>query len=245
MSENILEVRNLEKTFATEDVLKGVSFDVKEKEIVSIIGSSGCGKTTTLSCLNLLEYPDKGEILFHGENILHIKNLGKYRAAVGMVFQNFNLFNNLSVIENCNLGQIKVLKKSKQEAEETSMKYLRKVGMEKMAQQSVTRLSGGQKQRVAIARTLCMNPEIILFDEPTSALDPEMTGEVLSVIRKVAEEGITMIIVTHEMKFAQEISDRILVMDKGYIIEDATPDELFNNPKHERTRQFLKNFIDK
>ncbi|MBE6103590.1 MAG: amino acid ABC transporter ATP-binding protein [Erysipelotrichaceae bacterium] len=241
----IISVRNLKKSFTTEEVLKGISFDVHKNEKIAIIGTSGCGKSTTLRCINLLEFPTDGEILFHGENILKLKNLNQYRAKVGMVFQNFNLFNNLTVLDNCVLGQMKVLKKSREEAVEEAKKQLGKVGMLSYAGQAVTTLSGGQKQRVAIARTLCMNPEVILFDEPTSALDPEMTGEVLKVIKDLALEGMTMIIVTHEMKFAEGVADKVLFMDKGVVVEEGAPEVILENPKEERTRQFLKRFIEK
>ena len=241
----IISVRNLKKSFTTEEVLKGISFDVHKNEKIAIIGTSGCGKSTTLRCINLLEFPTDGEILFHGENILKLRNPNQYRAKVGMVFQNFNLFNNLTVLDNCVLGQMKVLKKSREEAVEEAKKQLGKVGMLNYAGQAVTTLSGGQKQRVAIARTLCMNPEVILFDEPTSALDPEMTGEVLKVIKDLALEGMTMIIVTHEMKFAEGVADKVLFMDKGVVVEEGAPEVILENPKEERTRQFLKRFIEK
>ncbi len=241
----ILEVRNLKKDFTTEKVLKGISFAIHKNEKIAIIGTSGCGKSTTLRCINLLEFPTDGEILFHGQNILQMQNINKYRASVGMVFQNFNLFNNLTVLENCVLGQMKVLKRSRSEAEEEARKELNKVGMLNYISQPVTKLSGGQKQRVAIARTLCMNPEVILFDEPTSALDPEMTGEVLEVIKQLAKDGMTMIIVTHEMKFAEGVADKVLFMDQGVIVEEGKPEDILENPKEERTRQFLRRFIEK
>ena len=238
---NILEIRDLKKNYGEEEVVRGVSFHLREHEVLSVIGSSGCGKSTTLRCINLLEMPDGGEILFHGENILK-GDLSLYRSRVAMVFQNFNLFDNLNVLKNCMLGQQRVLKRSAKEAEETAIRNLRKVGMEKFAYQSVRKLSGGQKQRVAIARALCMDPEVILFDEPTSALDPEMVQEVLRVIRNLAREGVTMIVVTHEMNFAREISDRIIFMDQGVICEEGSPQDLFENPQEERTRQFLGNY---
>ena len=239
--DTILEIRDLEKGFSGTDVLKKVSFSVKPRDIISIIGSSGCGKSTTLRCINLLEHPDGGTILFHGRNILDKGiNVNEYRSRVGMVFQNFNLFNNMNVLENCVIGQMKVLKKGRREAEQTAREYLHKVGMDNHLNHKVSQLSGGQKQRVSIARTLCMHPEIILFDEPTSALDPEMTVEVLEVIRNLADEGVTMIIVTHEMSFAKEISSEVIFMDEGVIVEQGTPEEIFNAPKQERTRRFLR-----
>ena len=241
----ILEVRDLKKDFISEKVLKGVSFTIHKNEKIAIIGTSGCGKSTTLRCINLLEYPTSGEILFHGKNILEMDNINQYRASVGMVFQNFNLFNNLTVLENCVLGQMKVLKRPREQAVEEAKKQLSKVGMLNYMSQPVTKLSGGQKQRVAIARTLCMNPEVILFDEPTSALDPEMTGEVLEVIKQLAKDGMTMIIVTHEMKFAEGVADKVLFMDQGVIVEQGKPEEILENPKEERTRQFLRRFIEK
>ncbi|MBQ9037704.1 MAG: amino acid ABC transporter ATP-binding protein [Erysipelotrichaceae bacterium] len=241
----MLEVRDLKKDFISEKVLKGVSFAIHKNEKIAIIGTSGCGKSTTLRCINLLEYPTSGEILFHGKNILEMDNINQYRASVGMVFQNFNLFNNLTVLENCVLGQMKVLKRSREQAVEEAEKQLSKVGMLNYISQPVTKLSGGQKQRVAIARTLCMNPEVILFDEPTSALDPEMTGEVLEVIKQLAKDGMTMIIVTHEMKFAEGVADKVLFMDQGVIVEQGKPEEILENPKEERTRQFLRRFIEK
>ena len=240
--ETVLEVRNLKKSFGNDGVLKGVSFSVEKNQVISIIGSSGCGKSTTLRCINLLEMPSDGEILFKGENIL-LKNPSKYRTHIGMVFQNFNLFENLNVIDNCILGPMKVLKLSRDEAVSKARNYLETVGMSRFENHSVRKLSGGQKQRVAIARTLCMDPEIILFDEPTSALDPEMVGEVLDVLRTLAAEGITMIIVTHEMAFAREVSDEVIFMDQGLIVEQGPPEEIFTNPKEERTRQFLKRYL--
>lgn len=241
---NILEVRNLSKSFDTQDVLKGISFELSQNEVITIIGSSGCGKSTTLRCINLLERPYDGQILFHGTDITDKSvNRNEYRSKVGMVFQNFNLFDNLTVLENCTIAQRTVLRKNCQDAEETARLYLKKVGMENYINHPVTKLSGGQKQRVAIARTLCMNPEIVLFDEPTSALDPEMVGEVLEVIRSLAKEGVTMIIVTHEMAFAKEVSDRVIFMDEGLIVETGSPEEIFNNPKEERTKQFLRRFV--
>ena len=241
----LIEIRNLEKDFDGQKILKGISFDLEPNEVISIIGSSGCGKSTTLRCINLLEYPDGGDILFHGESILRKGfNLSKYNGRVGMVFQNFNLFENMTVIQNCTIAQRRVAGLSRVEAEKTAEEYLSLVGMLEYRNQPVSKLSGGQKQRVAIARTLCMHPEVVLFDEPTSALDPEMVMEVLEVIRELAKNGTTMIIVTHEMAFAREVSDRIIFMDQGKIIETGTPEEIFNDPKQERTRQFLRRYIN-
>lgn len=244
MNNNIIfEIKNLKKQFGTNIVLKDINFDVYEGEIISIIGSSGSGKSTLLRCLNLLEYPNSGEILYNGNNILaRNTNVKKLRSEVGMVFQNFNLFNNKNVLDNCTLSMQKILKLSKDESERIALENLEKVGMLDFAMQDVKTLSGGQKQRVAIARSLCMQPNVILFDEPTSALDPEMVGEVLEVIKELTKLGMTMIIVTHEMAFAKEISDRIVFMDSGVIAETNTPDVIFSNPKEERTKAFLKRF---
>ncbi|MBQ4252729.1 MAG: amino acid ABC transporter ATP-binding protein [Erysipelotrichaceae bacterium] len=240
----LIEVRNLEKSFDGQPILKGISFDLQPNEVISIIGSSGCGKSTTLRCINLLEYPDGGDILFHGESILTKGfNLSSYNGRVGMVFQNFNLFENMTVLQNCTIAQRRVARLSKAEAEQTADEYLKLVGMLEYRNQPVSKLSGGQKQRVAIARTLCMHPEVVLFDEPTSALDPEMVMEVLEVIRELAKSGTTMIIVTHEMAFAREVSDRIIFMDQGRIVETGSPEEIFSNPQQERTRQFLRRYL--
>lgn len=239
--ETIIDIQHLSKSFGTHEVLKDVNFSVKKGEVVCVIGSSGSGKSTLLRCINLLETPSGGEIFYKGSNILADKhNLNTFRTHLGMVFQQFNLFNNCDVLSNCILGQTKVLKRSKDEAKEVAMKYLKVVGMERYLNARPSQLSGGQKQRVAIARALSMQPDALLFDEPTSALDPEMVGEVLKVMKELAKSGLTMIIVTHEMEFAREVSDRIVFMDKGVIVEDDTPDEVFNNPKHERTKAFLK-----
>lgn len=239
----IITVKNLGKQFGENIVLKDVNFHVNKGEIITIIGSSGSGKSTLLRCLNLLEYPDKGEIYYQDNNILDKKtNINKLRTEIGMVFQSFNLFNNKNVIENCMLSQIKVLKKDKEEALDKSLEELSKVGMQDYSYQDVKTLSGGQKQRVAIARSLCMDPTVMLFDEPTSALDPETVGEVLTVIKNLANSGMTMVIVTHEMDFAKEISDRIVFMSEGIILEEGTPKEIFENPKNERTKAFLKRF---
>lgn len=237
---NVIDIQHLSKSFGSHEVLKDINFSVEKGEVVTVIGSSGSGKSTLLRCINLLEIPSGGEIIYHGENILQKKNLNDYRKHMGMVFQQFNLFNNWDVLNNCTVGQKKILKRSKAEAEEIALKYLKVVGMDRYVKARPHQLSGGQKQRVAIARALSMSPDALLFDEPTSALDPEMVGEVLRVMKELAQSGLTMIIVTHEMEFAREISDRIVFMDKGLIVEDGSPDELFNNPKHERTKAFLQ-----
>lgn len=237
--ENIFEIENLEKSFGANEVLKDINFKVKKGEVVSIIGSSGSGKSTLLRCINLLEEPDGGKIKYHGENILDEVSINNYRTKVGMVFQSFNLFNNMSVLENCVIGQVKVLKKSREEAVKVAEEFLKKVGMYPFKDAKPTSLSGGQKQRVAIARSLSMNPEVLLFDEPTSALDPEMVNEVLNVMRDLAEEGLTMLVVTHEMGFARDVSNRVLFMDKGVIAEDEDSKEFFRNPKTKRAKEFL------
>lgn len=237
---NVIDIQHLSKSFGSHEVLKDINFSVEKGEVVTVIGSSGSGKSTLLRCINLLEIPSGGEIIYHGENILQKKNLNDYRKHMGMVFQQFNLFNNWDVLNNCTVGQKKILKRSKAEAEEIALNYLKVVGMDRYVKARPHQLSGGQKQRVAIARALSMSPEALLFDEPTSALDPEMVGEVLRVMKELAQSGLTMIIVTHEMEFAREISDRIVFMDKGLIVEEGSPDELFNNPKHERTKAFLQ-----
>ena len=237
--ENIFEIENLEKSFGANEVLKDINFKVEKGEVVSIIGSSGSGKSTLLRCINLLEEPDGGKIKYHGENILDDVSINNYRTKVGMVFQSFNLFNNMSVLENCVIGQVKVLKKSRDEAVKVAEEFLKKVGMYPFRDARPTSLSGGQKQRVAIARSLSMNPEVLLFDEPTSALDPEMVNEVLNVMRDLAEEGLTMLVVTHEMGFARDVSNRVLFMDKGVIAEDEDSKEFFRNPKTKRAKEFL------
>ncbi|MCB7071143.1 amino acid ABC transporter ATP-binding protein [Caldibacillus sp. 210928-DFI.2.22] len=237
----MITVRHLSKSFGTHEVLKDINFSVKKGEVVSIIGSSGSGKSTLLRCINLLEKPTGGEIIYKGENILDDKhNVNQYRTKLGMVFQQFNLFNNHDVLNNCMVGQVKVLKRSKEEAQKLAMKYLKVVGMDQYIHAKPKHLSGGQKQRVAIARALCMEPDVMLFDEPTSALDPEMVGEVLKVMKELAESGLTMLVVTHEMEFAREVSDRVVFMDKGVIAEEGTPEQIFNHPTQERTREFLK-----
>lgn len=237
--ENIFEIENLEKSFGANEVLKDINFKVEKGEVVSIIGSSGSGKSTLLRCINLLEEPDGGKIKYHGENILDDVSINNYRTKVGMVFQSFNLFNNMSVLENCVIGQVKVLKKSRDEAVKVAEEFLKKVGMYPFKDAKPTSLSGGQKQRVAIARSLSMNPEVLLFDEPTSALDPEMVNEVLNVMRDLAEEGLTMLVVTHEMGFARDVSNRVLFMDKGVIAEDEDSKEFFRSPKTKRAKEFL------
>ncbi len=242
--EPIITISHLEKRFGDHLVLRDIDFSAKKGDVISIIGSSGSGKSTILRCVNLLEVPTSGEILFHGDNIqAQGFNLTSYRAKVGMVFQNFNLFNNLTVLENCVVGQMKVLKKKRKESEEMAQAYLDKVGMSMFINAKPKQISGGQRQRVAIARALCMEPEVLLFDEPTSALDPEMVGEVLSVMRDLADSGLTMLVVTHEMGFAREVSSRVIFMDQGVIAENSTPEEIFNNPKNERTKAFLSRML--
>lgn len=244
MPKSLLEIRDIKKRFGEQIVLNGISLDIHETEVVTIIGSSGSGKTTLLRCLNLLSEPDEGHIYYLGSDLMDPKtDLEHLRMHMGMVFQSFNLFNNKTVLDNCMLAPIKLLKLDKHEAKEQAINYLTKVGMQDYINQNVNKLSGGQKQRVAIARALCMNPTIMLFDEPTSALDPEMVGEVLTVIKQLASEGMTMVIVTHEMAFAEEVSDRIVFMDQGVIVEMGTPKELMNQPKEERTRAFLKRYL--
>lgn len=239
----ILSIRNLKKDFGKSEVLKDINFDVQKGECVCVIGSSGSGKSTMLRCVNLLEQPTSGDIIFNDQNIRDI-NVNTLRSRIGMVFQSFNLFNNMNVIQNCTVGQIKVLKRNKKDAEEIALKELERVGMKDFAYKDVRSLSGGQKQRVAIARALSMNPEIMLFDEPTSALDPEMVGEVLNVIKQVKDTGMTMVIVTHEMQFARDVSTRVVFMNDGVILEDSPTEEFFTNPKNERTKEFLKRYIN-
>ena len=238
--EELLKVEHLVKSFGTNNVLKDIDFSVNKGDVISIIGSSGSGKSTLLRCINMLEDATDGNIFFHGKNVLKGEvNEDKYRTKVGMVFQSFNLFNNLDVLENCIVGQTCVLKRNKEEAKKIAMEYLSKVGMSQYINAKPRQLSGGQKQRVAIARALAMSPEILLFDEPTSALDPEMVGEVLNVMKDLAKEGMTMVIVTHEMGFAKEVSDRVIFMDGGYIVEEGTPEEVFANTKSDRCINFL------
>ena len=243
MSERIIKIKNLKKNFGKHEVLKGINFSVKKGDITTIIGASGSGKSTLLRCINLLENPTDGEIMYNGENILNSKNVPAYRAKVGMVFQNFNLFENMNVLQNCMVGLRRVLKMNKQEARERSLYYLEKVGMTPYINAKPRQLSGGQKQRVAIARALAMQPDVLLFDEPTSALDPQMVGEVLAVIKKLAEEGLTMIIVTHEMAFAKEISNHVVFMHNGIIAEEGNSERIFVNPKKVETKEFLQRFI--
>jgi putative lysine transport system ATP-binding protein len=239
--ETVIDIQHLNKSFGTHEVLKDINFSVNKGEVVTIIGSSGSGKSTLLRCINLLEKPSGGQIIYNGENILDDHHdIPTYRRHLGMVFQQFNLFNNHNVLNNCTVGQIKVLGRSKSEAEKVALKYLKVVGMDKYINAKPKQLSGGQKQRVAIARALSMEPDVMLFDEPTSALDPEMVGEVLKVMKELAESGLTMLIVTHEMEFAREVSDRVVFMDKGVIAEEGSPEQIFNNPQQTRTREFLK-----
>ncbi len=239
----LLTVSHLEKSFGSHDVLKDISFQVSKGDVVSIIGASGSGKSTMLRCINLLETPTGGEIRYHDEDITNPKiNVPAYRAKVGMVFQSFNLFNNMTVLENCMVGQIKVAGKKKEEAEEKALFYLKKVGMDSYIKAKPRQLSGGQKQRVAIARALAMEPEILLFDEPTSALDPQMVGEVLEIMKQLAEEGLTMIVVTHEMAFARDISSHVIFMADGVIEEEGTAQEVFHNPQSAKTKEFLSRF---
>ena len=242
--EEILRLEHLEKTFGTHQVLRDISFSVNKGDVISIIGSSGSGKSTMLRCVNLLEEPTGGKIIFEGKDISGKElNLSQYRARVGMVFQQFNLFNNMNALENCVCPQLTVLHRKREEAEKIARNYLERVGMSAYCNARPAQLSGGQKQRVAIARTLSMNPDIILFDEPTSALDPEMVGEVLDVMQRLAKEGFTMLVVTHEMAFARDVSSRVIFMDGGVILEDAAPEEIFNNPRQPRTREFLSRYL--
>lgn len=247
MSENnkaFISIRNLEKSFGETSVLKGVSLDVCEGECITIIGSSGSGKSTLLRCINLLEIPTSGEIIYNGQNILEKGvNQNKIRSELSMVFQNFNLFNNMTVLQNCIIGQTKVLKRNKDEAREIAINNLKKVGLEDRINFKIDKISGGQKQRVAIARCLSMNPAVILFDEPTSALDPEMVGEVLAIMRQLAQEKVTMIVVTHEMQFAKNVSDKVFFMDDGVIAASGTPEYIFNECDNPRLREFLANTV--
>ena len=243
MDEIILKVNHLSKSFGTHEVLRDIDFTVNKGDVTSIIGASGSGKSTLLRCINLLEVPTSGEILYHGENVCQRGfNAPAYRSRVGMVFQSFNLFNNMTVLENCIAGQVKVLKKSREEAKQHAMYYLEKVGMAPYINAKPRQISGGQKQRVAIARALAMDPEVLLFDEPTSALDPEMVGEVLNVMQNLAQEGITMLVVTHEMAFARDVSNHVVYMNNGVICEEGSPEEVFGNPQKQETRDFLARF---
>ena len=239
----LIEIKNVKKSFEGNKVLSDISFEVNKGDVVCLIGASGSGKSTMLRCINLLEDIDDGQIIVLGQDINKITDINGYRQKVGMVFQQFNLFNNMNVLENCKLAQIKVLKKDTKEAEKTALEQLDKVGMKDFAYAYPATLSGGQKQRVAIARALCMNPEILLFDEPTSALDPEMVGEVLNVIKQLAEDDMTMVVVTHEMGFAKDVADKVVFMDNGLILEEGSPDKIFNNPENERTKQFLARIL--
>lgn len=244
MDDNIITIKNLHKSFGENNILNGVNFSINKGDVSCIIGPSGSGKSTFLRCINLLEYPTQGDILYKGRSVLSDKyNIDQYRSRVGMVFQQFNLFNNLNVLENCVVGQTRVLRKNRSDAKRNALKFLDKVQMAKFADAKPKQLSGGQKQRVAIARALSMDPEVLLFDEPTSALDPETVGEVLKVMNNLAELRMTMIIVTHEMAFAKEVSNRIVFMDEGVICEEGTPDQILVNPQNERTKNFLFRFI--
>ena len=243
MDEMILKINHLSKSFGTHEVLRDIDFTVNKGDVTSIIGASGSGKSTLLRCINLLEVPSSGEILYHGENVCQRGfKAPAYRSHVGMVFQSFNLFNNMTVLENCIAGQVKVLKKSREEAKQHAMYYLEKVGMAPYINAKPRQISGGQKQRVAIARALAMDPEVLLFDEPTSALDPEMVGEVLTVMQNLAQEGMTMLVVTHEMAFARDVSNHVVYMNNGVICEEGSPEEVFGNPQKQETRDFLARF---
>ena len=243
MANEILQVKHLSKSFGSNVVLRDIDFSVSKGDVISIIGASGSGKSTLLRCINLLEAPTHGEIWYDGKNVADRKvKPHEYRSHVGMVFQSFNLFNNMTVLKNCMVGQMKVLGRGKEEAREAALYYLQKVGMAPYINAKPRQLSGGQKQRVAIARALAMNPEVLLFDEPTSALDPEMVGEVLTVMQQLAQEGMTMLVVTHEMAFARDISTRVVYMNQGVICEQGSPAELFGNPQRPETREFLARF---
>lgn len=245
MSEKVIELVHLQKQFGENTVLRDINLSVSKGEVLSIIGASGSGKSTMLRCINLLETPTSGQILYHGKDITgHDMNLSQYRAKVGMVFQSFNLFNNMTALNNCITGQVSVLKRSREEAETIAMKYLERVGMAPYINARPSQLSGGQKQRVAIARALAMEPEALLFDEPTSALDPQMVGEVLDVMRSLAEDGLTMIVVTHEMAFARDVSSNVVFMSGGVICEEGKPHDIFENPQNPKTHEFLTRFLD-
>ncbi|MCI8756898.1 MAG: amino acid ABC transporter ATP-binding protein [Oscillospiraceae bacterium] len=243
--EHLIEIKGLKKHFGNLKVLNDIHFYIDKGEVVCLIGSSGSGKSTLLRCINVLETPDGGEILIHGKDILKgAINVNQHRVKVGMVFQSFNLFNNMNVLKNCMEGQMIVLKRSKEESRKKAELYLEKVGMSQFLTASPAQLSGGQRQRVAIARALCMDPEILLFDEPTSALDPEMVGGVLDVMKTLAQEGLTMVVVTHEMGFARDVSNRVVFMDKGVIVEEGPPEQIFTNPQNERTKEFLSRYLN-
>ena len=243
MDDMILEIRHLSKSFGSHEVLRDIDFTVNKGDVTSIIGSSGSGKSTLLRCINLLETPTSGEILYHGQSVTGPKvNAPEYRSHVGMVFQSFNLFNNMTVLENCVVGQVKVLKKDRETARKNAMQYLEQVGMAPYIKAKPRQISGGQKQRVAIARALAMEPEVLLFDEPTSALDPEMVGEVLSVMQDLARAGMTMLVVTHEMAFARDVSSHVVYMNQGVICEEGTPEQIFGDPQRQETKDFLSRF---
>ena len=243
MDNMIFEIKHLSKSFGTHEVLKDIDFSVKKGDVTSIIGASGSGKSTLLRCINMLENPSSGEILYHGNNVMSRGyDIPTYRSRVGMVFQSFNLFNNMTVLDNCIVGQVKVLKKNRDEARQHALYYLEKVGMAPYINAKPRQLSGGQKQRVAIARALAMDPEVLLFDEPTSALDPEMVGEVLNVMQSLAQEGMTMLVVTHEMAFARDISNHVVFMSQGVICEEGSPADVFGNPRKQETKDFLARF---
>lgn len=244
MTEKVIELVHLQKQFGDNTVLRDINLSVSKGEVLSIIGASGSGKSTMLRCINLLETPSSGQILYHGKDITsHDMSLSQYRAKVGMVFQSFNLFNNMTALNNCITGQVSVLKRSREEAEATAMKYLERVGMAPYINARPSQLSGGQKQRVAIARALAMEPEALLFDEPTSALDPQMVGEVLDVMRSLADDGLTMIVVTHEMAFARDVSTNVVFMSGGVICEEGRPRDIFENPQNDKTKEFLSRFL--
>jgi putative lysine transport system ATP-binding protein len=244
MEEKVIELVHLQKQFGDHEVLKDINLSVEKGQVLSIIGASGSGKSTMLRCINLLETPTAGQVLYHGKDITDDDfSISRYRAKVGMVFQSFNLFNNMTALNNCITGQVSVLKKNRKEAEEVAMHYLQKVGMEPYINAKPSQLSGGQKQRVAIARALAMEPEVLLFDEPTSALDPQMVGEVLTVMRNLAEDGLTMIVVTHEMAFARDVSSHVVFMADGVICEEGKPKDIFENPSHPKTQEFLSRFL--
>ena len=245
MGEKILEIRHLSKAFGKNVVLRDIDFSVKQGDVTCIIGASGSGKSTVLRCINFLEEPTTGDIIYHGKSMMEQRmNEAAYRAKVGMVFQSFNLFNNMTVLKNCMVGQEKVLKKDKETARRNAMYFLDKVGMAPYINAKPRQLSGGQKQRVAIARALAMEPEVLLFDEPTSALDPQMVGEVLAVMRKLANEGLTMMIVTHEMAFARDVSNHVVYMAGGVIVEEGEPKQIFGNPQNAQTKEFLSRFVN-
>ena len=244
-TEPVIRIEGLRKSFGDHVVLKNIDFDVMPGEVVTIIGASGSGKSTLLRCINLLETPDSGHVWFHGQDLAaeHV-DVNRLREKIGMVFQGFNLFNNLNVLQNCTLAPVTLKKMSKAEAEAEAMRHLAEVGLADFAKSPVTSLSGGQKQRVAIARALCMRPDLMLFDEPTSALDPEIVGEVLSVMRDLAKDGMTMVVVTHEMEFAKNVSDKVVFMDQGVIAEQGDPQQIFTNPRMPRTREFLSRYLE-